>query len=399
MTEITERVEPLLSCSLTGIVRATVGVKGAVPLVHGPMSCASGHRPIPLQAGQEPLVPTTTLTDIDMVRGTGDKLEESTRKLHDVYQPRLIVVILTCATSLISEFHRARLQAISEELGCLILCVDGSAMAGDEVEGYRLFVQALETALADRSQAGDVPTGTICLRGLSPTDYGMSHERGTLADLLQQGLDCRVEGTLLWEFDLDCDAHWLRSPSVPVGWLWTEAAAGWTPAPYGVAGTRRWLVGCGRALRREFDPQTISDLSGDAAELAAMRRSGELSQVRVAVEGLSWWAVGLGRFLKEELGCAVLLSTDQPALEYQRQHGPIADMTLIDVGNFELLTYLDEFQPQVVFGSSYMRSGPWHWVPFYQPVWHPIDETLGFMGPQGALRIARLLGEIREMYA
>jgi hypothetical protein len=24
---------------------------------------------------------------------------------------------------------------------------------------------------------------------------------------------------------------------------------------------------------------------------------------------------------------------------------------------------------------------------------------LGFMGPQGALRIARLLGEIREMYA
>jgi nitrogenase molybdenum-iron protein alpha/beta subunit len=399
LAEVGAGVEPLLSCSLTGIIRATLGVRGAVPLIHGPMSCASGHRPIPLQAGQEPLVPPTTLTDIDLVRGTGDKLEESIVKLHDVYRPKLIVVILTCATSLVSEYHDVKLQSLSQEMGCMILAVDGSAMAGDEVEGYRLFTHALESALGGSGPPSRPASDGIYLRGLSPTDYAIDGQIDTLTSLIERGLDCPVQGTFLRDFDLENDMGWLQCPGLPVGWLWAEDGE-WVPAPYGLAGTKRWLANSGSMLGHKIDLDRIHSLTrAESDMLADIRHTGRLNEMRVAIEGLSWWAIGLGRFLREELGCTVLISTDPSVLDYERSFGPVADLSLIDVGNYELLTYLDDFQPHVVFGSSYVSSGPWHWVPFYQPVWHPAEDIPDWMGPEGALKLAAMLAEVNGLYA
>ncbi len=396
--EVTSRVEPMLSCSLTGVLRAVSGIRGAVPLVHGPMSCASGHRAIPLQAGQEPLVPPTALTEIDMVRGTHRQLEESVRKLHKVYDPTMIVVILTCATSLISEDHERRMRDLALELDCPIVVVDGSAMAGDEVEGYRRFTQALETCCLPADGDGARAADCIYLRGLAPTDWAVDTDLVVLTGLLKQGLDLQTEGAFLVDFDVRTSARLLQCTPVPVGWLWAEAGD-LIPAPYGIAGTERWLAAVARLLGRADSAVELPGLPPLKAQLAEIRETARLRHVRVAIEGLSWWSVGLARFLGQELGCTILLSTDERGIEYQHTAGRVAAITLLDIGNLELLMYVDDFQPHVVFGSSYLKNGPWHWVPFYQPVWHPTEDTASWMGPHGALRMATMLAELGDLYA
>jgi nitrogenase molybdenum-iron protein alpha/beta subunit len=362
------------------------------------MSCASGHRAIPLQADQEPLVPPTALTEIDMVRGTRRQLEESVRNLHKVYDPTMIVVILTCATSLISEDHEPSMRDLSLELGCPILIVDGSAMAGDEVEGYGRFTQALETCCLPGDGSGALAVDCIYLRGLAPTDWAINTDLVVLSELLDQGLGLQTEGAFLVDFDLHTGARLLHCAPVRVGWLWAEAGDR-SPAPYGIAGTQRWLADVARMLGREDSAVELPGRPSLKAQLAEIRETARLQHVRVAIEGLSWWSVGLARFLREELGCTILLSTDERGIEYQHTSSRVAEITLLDIGNLELLMYVDDFQPHVVFGSSYLKNGPWHWVPFYQPVWHPTEDTPSWMGLRGALRIATMLAELGDLYA
>jgi len=395
--EIGFGVEPLLSCSLTGIIRATLGVNNALPLVHGPMSCSSGHRPIPLQAGQEPLVATTTLTDIDLVRGTSEKLDESIKQLYEIYKPRVIVVILTCATSLINEYYELMLGNLADELGCLILNVDGSAMAGNEVEGYRFLTEAIEKRLKPKSTIKNIPDNAVCIKGLSPTDYGVVNDLDLLTNILERS-NCQVSGTFFLNFEPEKDANLFQHVPIHVGWLWTEGDE-WRPAPYGIAGTQHWIEGVNRLTGFNLDDELKKEIENSATRLNELCKISRFEEISVGIEGLSWWTIGLARFLKEELGCSILISTDQAGAEYQQKYGSVADITLIDTGNYELLTYLDDFQPQVVFGSSYVKDGPWHWIPFYQPVWHPSDETSGLMGASGALKIARQLADVGYMYA
>ncbi len=396
MREVTARVEPLLSCSLCGAIRATAGVKGAVPMVHGPMSCASGHRGIPLQGNAEPLVPPTALTDIDIVRGTSKYLQDAVRKLYQVRSPPLTVVILTCATSLISEDYQRIVRDLTQELHSPVILVDGSAIAGDEIDGYRRFVRALTQTVVPPASAEDAPAGGLTLRGLAGTDFGISAELPILTEMVRDSLGLEVRGSLFLQFDLQKDMPLLSLPGIPVGWLWTEAEV-WQPAPYGAEGTRRWLSGIAEAMGSQPELNARSGWVEAQEALSSWRT--KLQGMRVAIEALSWWAVGLGLFLQKELGCQVLLSTDRYGLEYQHRYGEFADTTLVDVGNFELLTYLDDFQPSFVFGSSFVKSGPWQWIPFHQPIWHETTESPGWMGPAGAVRLATILAQGEALYA
>ena len=84
------RTEPQHGCALGGVLKAVVGIEGAMVLVHGPMGCESGYRFIPLLARKQPIVPSTNLTEDDIVLGTREKLQEALLRADAIICPRFI---------------------------------------------------------------------------------------------------------------------------------------------------------------------------------------------------------------------------------------------------------------------------------------------------------------------
>ena len=149
------RTEPMLGCQMAGILKGVAGIDRVVPIVHGPMGCASGHRIIPLFAGREPLVTTTALTEMDTIMGAEDRLRKAILQAGKIYHPDLIVVILSCATSLTGEVHHTMTESLQQQVGCPILVLDGSGIVGNEIDGYRAFYEAFRRLEAKQGARSD----------------------------------------------------------------------------------------------------------------------------------------------------------------------------------------------------------------------------------------------------
>jgi nitrogenase molybdenum-iron protein alpha/beta subunit len=383
---IISRVEPLLGCRLAGILKAAAGIERVVPIVHGPMGCASGHRIIPLFAGKEPLVATTALTEMDIIMGAEDRLRDAVRKAQSTYKPDLIIVILTCATSLTSAIMSAMTSVLSREIGCPIFIVDGSGIVGDEIDGYcdfyRQYREYEEKLPLSKTEKG------LEAVGISAADYNIAQDIQAIQAVVREAFHVTIERWLFHDFSLPkfCGSY----QSLKLGRLWLEEPIP-CPAPIGAQGVAAWADHVGTILQREVDPGFTAKMRGAASEIA--RQKGILSKLRVGIEAESWWAVGLARFLSEELGCSVLLSSDIGALQYQEKFGSVAT-TLVDVGNIELIQYFKEFKVDIVFGSSYSKDHEWAWIPLWQPMWHAIDTQESLMGLEGVSRLLSVLNSL-----
>ena len=137
-----QRLEPMTGCGILGTLKCIAGMPHTLPLIHGPLSCSSGHRLAMLYAEVEPLLPTTNVTDPDIVLGTLDRLRAALDEAWKCYHPSLLVLILTCATSMAGEDYSGLLEEYEAATGAKAILVDGGALAGDELtapyEVYRL---------------------------------------------------------------------------------------------------------------------------------------------------------------------------------------------------------------------------------------------------------------------
>jgi nitrogenase molybdenum-iron protein alpha/beta subunit len=384
-------MEPLLGCGLAGILKATVGIDRALAIVHGPMSCASGHRIIPLFADQEPLVPSTALTEIDVIMGTEEKLREAVLKANEIYHPSLLVIMLTCATSMISEVYDPALAELRENLECPILLLDGSGIVVNEIDSYLAFHRAFDDLLAPQSEPSSAAT-IVELAGLSSADYGIGADLSALEGLLGTALAMNVGRVLFHRLNIS-GAYWPIYPRLPVGRLWMDTAVP-SPAPFGIAGTQTWVKEAATRLGVEVQADFDAQLAQAEADVSSARASLTNRHLRVGIEAESWWGVGLAKCLVEEMGCQVFLSSDEGAGVFQDEYGGIAT-TVVDVGNLELVEHLREFGAQVVFGSSYAKAYDWIWYPFWQPIWHLVEGSASLMGLRGLPRILAALAQTK----
>jgi hypothetical protein len=161
-----------------------------------------------------------------------------------------------------------------------------------------------------------------------------------------------------------------------------------------MAGTWAWVQEAAVRLGAEVQVDFRAALAQAESEVSATRASLAGRQPRVGIEAESWWGVGLARCLVEEMGCQVFLSSDEGASVYQDKYGAIAT-TVVDVGNQELVEHLREFGAQVVFGSSYVKTDDWIWYPFWQPIWHVVEEQASLMGLRGLPRIFEALARTK----
>jgi nitrogenase molybdenum-iron protein alpha/beta subunit len=385
-------VEPLLDCALGGALKAAAGINNVVPIVHGPMGCASGHRIIPLLAGKEPLVATTSLTEVEVIMGTEERLREAIVKANQIYKPSLIVVILTCAVSLTGEIHGHMFEKLGESIGCPIFVVDGSGITGDEIDGFRWFYEEFRRFM-DKHNPVDCRSEGVELVGLTPADFNFKEDAPVLESIVRQATGKTVKQILFNEVEFDA-ASWRIYHPLYVGHLWNLAET-LVPAPVGAAGSLRWAGEMAKQLNTTISPDFISKAQQAEQAIQRLKQSRVFDGLRVGIEAESWWGLGLAEFLTAELGVEVLLSSDALALTYQEQR-PCAIETYVDMSNLELLDKFCEQGVDLVFGTSYIKDPEINWVPFWQPVWHVIDEQESILGLQGVQHLLQLLQAIEE---
>lgn len=383
----TERVEPLFGCGIAGALKACVGIHDALPIVHGPVGCAAGHRIVPLLADKEPLVATTGLTEIDVIMGSEARLREAIERGIQTYHPALVVVILTCATNLTGEIQAALGESIENQFGIPCFVIDGSGVAGDDPAAYRAFADAF-CLWEDRRLSADAPFAGFELAGLSAADFEAKNYSAALREILRDGLGVEVSRTLFENLDMKT-AGKARYSRIHAGLLWMDADQP-APAPVGAKGIRQWLAAQARVTGKTINPEYEQRLGELEMKIENVRQSGIGERLRVGIECTSWLGLGMARFFGQELGCSVLLSTDANSCRSDELSEGI-DEIYVDMGNLELVDRLIDFGANLVFGSSYTRRNDWEWVPVYQPVWHLIDEQGSWLGIEGTERLLSLV--------
>ena len=388
-----ERLEPMTGCGILGILKCLAGISGVLPLIHGPVSCSSGHRLAMLYADVEPLLPTTAVVERDMALGARDKLREALIEAWRQYHPGLLAVILTCATSLVEEEYESILLDYERQTGGAAVLLDGSGLAGDETDAPGAVYDALYRKLRI------VPAASgefLALEGLPLTDYNRRDNFPALWELIETGIGCRVTPGLFSGISLpELSADYRVAGKVFTGLLWRRSEPD-SAAPFGAAGSRRcleWLAG--QTGRRGLTPHGLDAYDRAVKELEPLAQKLRSHAVPVAIEAAGWYGYGLADFLTNELGCRVLLCVDRA--HPKKPERPICEEFYEDVGRWELVELMKAFGARLVFGSSNVRSDDnWDYIPFFAPVWRTEEPIGALLGYEGALTIANWLLKLAE---
>ena len=381
-----DRLEPMNGCGILGALKCVAGMPGLLPMIHGPVSCSSGHRLAMLYAGVEPLLPTTCIEQAQVVMGANERLETALQRAWDAYYPELTLVILTCATAMTGEDAAAPLAEYVRRTGKRALLFDGSALAGDEVDAFPRIYELFREAFA----LGDGNADALALDGLALTDYGFEVNYAALEKLLATATDVPMVRGLFAGCDLltGGDAY-RQARKLPVGLLWDGAGLA-SAAPIGVAGSWRFLCHLARTVGLTLKPGAENARDAFAAQMELCADAIRRADVRVGVEGAGWYAYALADFLKNELGAHVCMSVDRRA---DIPAEAVCDEFYEDTGRFELVERFRAFGARTVFGSSNVQlDEAWNYVPFYQPVWRVV-EPVALLGYEAALALARRLAK------
>lgn len=378
-------LEPMNGCGLLGALKCVAGVEGILPMIHGPVSCSSGHRLAMLYSGVEPLLPTTCVEQTQVIRGSADRLADAMDKAFAKYHPEVLVVLLSCATAMTGEDYGAVVAAYQAKTGKHAIVLDGSALAGDEVDICPQVYEALSRALGI-AQGTD---GRLALEGFARTDYAFEANRSALKALIEENLSVEWTDGLFAGSDVFEENGRYRTARKVFGSLLWRREGLHSAAPIGVRGSERFLKYLSQELSIPMLPQARQRAAEYAQKLSPLAQALKPLRLPVAIEGAGWYAYALADYLKNDLNCRVLLSVDRSSDQIDWRG--VCDAFYEDTGRFELVELMREFGAKLVFGSSNVQlDEAWSYIPFYQPVWRVV-EPMALLGYEAAIDLARRL--------
>lgn len=386
------RVDPAHGCALGGVIAFCNSIAGALPLVHGSAGCASGYRLVMLLCDREPLMPTTGVSQLELALGSGDKLDRALRKAWEHYHPPILFVVLTCATSMTGEDHTARLRAFERETGCKTFLVDGSAIFGEDSDGYLESYRQFTRWLDVRRR----PDGAhLALDGFSPDLFGAKDAFGQLKSLVEEECGLRAAPSVSVAFRPEDAGEYACAALLHVGRLWTLDEPRCL-APIGVeachAFVRRACQAAGKPVPSHAQAHYAAARTRFDQEKAALLP--RLAEKDAMVEADGFFAVPLARLLKEEFGMRVSVSTDSSGYEMLAGEG-ICHRLMADVGGYELDHACREVDCVLAFGSSNVNTpGRWAYVPYTSPCWDDTNEHITYFGYPGAFALLDRLKEL-----
>jgi len=155
-------MDSLRTCKLFGVVRAVLGIKGALPLIHGPLGCFYHIKYLlSLRSSRSVQIVTTEMDQNDVVFGAEEKLSHKIKDVDKKYSPQLIVVLTSCASSIIGENVDMVVDEVKTDVNADLICINSGGFEGTQIEGYNECLSVL-VSLMDEPQ---VKEGSINLVG------------------------------------------------------------------------------------------------------------------------------------------------------------------------------------------------------------------------------------------
>ncbi|MBC7100681.1 MAG: nitrogenase component 1 [Methanobacteriales archaeon] len=140
-------MEPMSTCKLFGAIRALIGIKNTIPVIHGPRGCAYHIRYLlSVRSGSKIRICSTELSQEDIVFGAENKLEETIIAVDRTYKPDLIPILTSCSTSIIGEDIQKVARELKDEINADIITISAGGFESDQSGGYE---EVLETLIRD----------------------------------------------------------------------------------------------------------------------------------------------------------------------------------------------------------------------------------------------------------
>ncbi|HTX61438.1 MAG TPA: nitrogenase component 1 [Methanobacterium sp.] len=131
-------MESLRTCKLFGVIRAVLGIKGALPLIHGPVGCFYHIKYlISIRSGRQVTILSTEMDQDDVVFGGEEKLLQKILEADQKYQPKIITVLSSCASSIIGENIDLVLDKARNQVQCELFSINSGGFEGTQIEGYQ----------------------------------------------------------------------------------------------------------------------------------------------------------------------------------------------------------------------------------------------------------------------
>lgn len=253
-------------------------VEDAVVLEYGP--AGTTHYCVSL-FGQMGISPdqnlfTTHMSEDDVVMGDVRRLEDAIREVDAGYHPKVIFVIASAVTSVIGTDLVGVCHYMQPEVNARLIAMENGGFRGDYTVGLRQVYSMLVKELA--GPGVEKKPATYNVLGASANAYRIHSDLWEIEDVLSRAFGFTRGAILGVNSSLEALASLgaagvnlvLRAEALPAA-RYLEETYG-TPyvygAPYGYAGTRKWLAAIGAAVGRPVSQEVTEQLrrkEGDAA--------------------------------------------------------------------------------------------------------------------------------------
>ena len=129
-----------LDCKMFGAYCYLSEIRGAIPLLHGPLGCAFFPKLVPPDAirrqllglKEAPPFPCTHMDERDVVYGGAEKLAEAIIAVDRYYRPELIGVIVSCPAAIIGDDITDIVKRVRNRIDADVIYTPSSAGFGDD---------------------------------------------------------------------------------------------------------------------------------------------------------------------------------------------------------------------------------------------------------------------------
>lgn len=146
-------INPSKICQPMGAVQALLGIKGAMPLIHGSQGCSTYMRFQLCRHFREPVnVSSSSMSEATVVYGGEENLIKALSTVYKEYEPEIIGVTSSCLTETIGDDMNLIInkfkQSCSLEQELVIIPISTPSYNGSHVDGYDKTIKSLLENLA-----------------------------------------------------------------------------------------------------------------------------------------------------------------------------------------------------------------------------------------------------------